>query len=82
MSCLTECQELNVYDFNRNKTMTIMDCYCAGCCSTFHAFMYLLYFCVCVFTFVTFCEMANSKRKRQRMLVNNNEQLPVYTEDV
>ena len=83
MSCLTKCQELSVYDFNRNKTTTIIDCECAGCCSTLHVFMYLIYFCVCVFTFVTFCEVANSKRRRQeRMLVNNNEQLPVYTENV
>ena len=81
MSCLTKCQELSVYDFNRNKTMTIIDCECSGCCSTLHIFMYLIYFCVCVFTFVTFCEIANSKRRREeRMLVN--EQLPVYTENV
>ena len=82
MSCLTKCQELSVYDFNRNKTMTIIDCECAGCCSTLHIFMYLIYFCVCVFTFVTFCEIANSKRSRREEIMLVNEQLPVYTENV
>lgn len=83
MSCSTECQELKVYDYNQNKTVDIIECSCTGCCNTINMFIYFLYFCSFMMISVLLCQLSNYRQKqRVAILVNNEEHLPAYTENV
>ena len=81
MSCFTECQDLKVYDYNRNQTIEISECSCKGCCSNITMFIYFLYFCSLTMISILLCEMSSYK-KRQRDIILTHEELPPYTDNV
>lgn len=84
MSCSTQCQELKIYDYNRNGTTDIIECSCTGCCNNIHNFIYFLYFCSFMMISLLLCEMSSYRKKQRHAVLVNTEQqqLPVYTETV
>ena len=84
MSCLRECQEIKVYDYNTNKTTDILSCSCTGCCNMILVFIYFLFFCVFLLSSILICKISNYKKNQRGIpiLTNNHEQLPAYTENV
>ena len=86
MSCLTECQEIKVYDYNSNQTVEFEDCSCTGCCNTINLLLNYFYFTFFIIMSLLFLEILFYKKKyqheRRTLIMNNNEQLPEYTENV
>jgi len=86
MSCLSECKEIKVYDYNTNKTLEFEDCICTGCCNTLQMLLYFMYLTFFFIISLLLCEIPSYKKKyqyeRRTLIMNNNEQLPEYTENV
>ncbi len=84
MSCVTQCQELKLYDYNSNSTVNIEHCVCTGCCYNINTFIYFIYIFFFISTMCLCCSIITKKKsaEERQLMLQQREQLPEYSETV
>ena len=88
MTCFTQCQELEIYNYKINNTVNIKDCECKGCCYNIYSFFQFIYISFFIFTMILFCNMSSKNNRKiiavpeERInIMQAEEAAPAYTEN-